>query len=127
MASTENRREKSKDLVEDKADLKKETDVLAIVDDLHRQNHIRHSFDWSKNLAEAWKNNDRSSSNVIRQAPFVVVSQSKRPAVLVEVGFLTHPQEATLLATRSHQERIAENIYQGLIHFVEGQNLGHSP
>ena len=127
LASTENKLEKSKELTDEKTDLKKETDVLAIVDDLNRQNHIQHSFAWTKNLAESWKNNDRNGSHVIRQAPFVVISQSKRPAVLVEVGFLTHPQEALLLAQRTHQERIAENIYQGLVHFVEGQNFGRSP
>ncbi len=40
------------------------------------------------------------------------------PAALVEVGYLTCPQERTLLLDREYRERIAIGIVQGILDFV---------
>lgn len=41
------------------------------------------------------------------------------PAVLVECGFLSNPQEADLLGQESYQNDIAAAIYNGIIDFLE--------
>ena len=46
----------------------------------------------------------------VLQAPFMVLLGASMAAVLVEVGFLTHPQECVLLASPTHQETIAEAL-----------------
>jgi len=46
---------------------------------------------------------------------FVVTRDTTMPAVLLEVGFLTNPQEAARLATTAHQQRLAQAIYEGIL------------
>jgi N-acetylmuramoyl-L-alanine amidase len=40
------------------------------------------------------------------------------PAALVEVGFITNPEEEKLLASEAHQARITNAIIQGLGRFI---------
>lgn len=46
-----------------------------------------------------------------------LLNQSPVPTALVEVGFLSNPQEAALLATDAYQQKIAAAIYYGLIQY----------
>ncbi|MFO7155694.1 MAG: N-acetylmuramoyl-L-alanine amidase [Pseudomonadota bacterium] len=50
----------------------------------------------------------------VRQAPFFVLSGARMPAVLVEVGYLSHPAEERRLASRENQEAIARAIAEGI-------------
>lgn len=45
---------------------------------------------------------------------FYVLRNTRMPAALVEVGFVSNRQEAELLAARWYQEKIAKGIYFGL-------------
>jgi len=54
----------------------------------------------------------------VRQAPFVVLTGATMPAVLVEFGFLSNPDEARRLAEPEHQQRVAEAIAAGIEDFV---------
>ena len=54
----------------------------------------------------------------VKQAPFAVLTGATMPAVLVEVGFLSNPDEATMLRDPSHQQGVAEAIAQGVADFV---------
>lgn len=61
----------------------------------------------------------------VQQAPFVVLMGAQMPAVLVEVGFLTHPAESKLLASEAYQSRIASALLAGIAAFVEERR--HKP
>jgi N-acetylmuramoyl-L-alanine amidase len=50
----------------------------------------------------------------VRQAPFRVLMGATMPAVLVEMGFLTHHEEGRLLGDVRHQERLAKAIARAL-------------
>jgi N-acetylmuramoyl-L-alanine amidase len=50
----------------------------------------------------------------VKQAPFYVLAGARMPAVLVEVGFLSHPEEAAKLRSPAHQDRIAQGIADGV-------------
>ena len=41
------------------------------------------------------------------------------PAVLVECGFLSNPQEEKLLKSENYQRKVAQGIYNGIIKFLE--------
>lgn len=43
-----------------------------------------------------------------------VVGKSLMPACLIETGFLSNPEESSLLSTREYQEKIAEGIAEGV-------------
>lgn len=56
-------------------------------------------------------------SRGVRQAPFLVLSGTKMPAALVEIGFISHPAEAKLLAKEKHQQKVAEALAAGIQEF----------
>ena len=58
-----------------------------------------------------------AQSRGVRQAPFLVLSGTKMPSALVEIGFISHPQEAKLLAKEKHQQRVAEALAAGIREF----------
>ncbi len=49
-----------------------------------------------------------------REVPLRLLTEASMPAVLVEIGYLTNPSEATLLGQDTHLDRVAEGIAAGL-------------
>lgn len=45
----------------------------------------------------------------------------KMPSVLVEVGFLSHPQESLLLGDDLYQRKVATSIYRGILRYSSEQ------
>jgi len=43
------------------------------------------------------------------------------PAVIVECGFLSNPDEAALLCDSAYQEKMADAISSGIIRFIDGE------
>lgn len=56
----------------------------------------------------------------IRRARFNVLNQSHCPAVLVECGFLSNPQEAKALSSHAYREKIAKGIASGIAAYLQG-------
>jgi N-acetylmuramoyl-L-alanine amidase len=54
----------------------------------------------------------------VKQAPFVVLTGATMPAILVEVGFLSNPAEASRLASPEHQQALAGAIATGIEAFL---------
>ena len=50
----------------------------------------------------------------VRQAPFYVLAGASMPAVLVEVGFLSHPQESRKLESAAYQDKVAKAIAEAV-------------
>lgn len=59
-----------------------------------------------------------SRARGVKQAPFRVLVGATMPAALVEVGFITNPEEEKLLASEAHQIRLTNAIIQGLAQFI---------
>ncbi len=58
--------------------------------------------------------NLRAYDGGVRSAPFWVLVGASRPSVLVEIGYITHPQERIKLFDPSYQERAAMGIADGI-------------
>jgi len=54
----------------------------------------------------------------IKRAPFVVLIGSRVPSILVEIGFLSNPQEENLLQRADHRQRIADALYRGVAQYM---------
>jgi N-acetylmuramoyl-L-alanine amidase len=50
----------------------------------------------------------------VEQAGFAVLKSPDVPSVLVETGFISNPQESSLLATRAYQKKMAVAIHSGI-------------
>jgi len=55
----------------------------------------------------------------IRAEEWFVVRNAKMPSILIEMGFITHPEEGRLLATSSYLRKIGDAIYNGIVDFIE--------
>jgi N-acetylmuramoyl-L-alanine amidase len=49
------------------------------------------------------------------------------PSALVEVGFLSNPQEARMLADEKYQKKLAEAIYRGILRYSSGEKAPNRP
>ena len=43
------------------------------------------------------------------------------PSVLIEVGYMTNPEELASLASQSYQQTLAQAIAEGIVEMMEGQ------
>ncbi|MDA8221055.1 MULTISPECIES: N-acetylmuramoyl-L-alanine amidase [Desulfosporosinus] len=53
----------------------------------------------------------------VKNSPFYVVKNTKMPAVLIELGFLSNPTEENLLSSPEFQKTAAQGIYRGILSF----------
>lgn len=54
----------------------------------------------------------------VKQANFSVLSNTNMPAALVEVGFVTGPQDAAKLRDPRFRQLMAEAIAEGILNYV---------
>lgn len=54
----------------------------------------------------------------VQQAPFYVLTGVDAPAILVEVGFISNPEEAQKLRTRAYRRKLAQGIARGVGRFL---------
>jgi len=50
----------------------------------------------------------------VKQAPFYVLAGARMPAVLLEVGFISNPDESAKLRTRAYREKVADAVVNGI-------------
>jgi N-acetylmuramoyl-L-alanine amidase len=52
--------------------------------------------------------------NSVREAPFWVLVGAQMPAVLLEVGYISHPEESTRIADEKYQRWLVEGLMEGI-------------
>ena len=80
-----------------------------ILQDLQIERRFLYSIQLSKSLYRQWS----PAKRPIRHAPFFILTQSPVPAVLIEMGFLSNPEERKRLQQKDYQEKIAAQIHRG--------------
>jgi len=60
----------------------------------------------------------RSPSRGIKAEEWFVVRNARMPSVLVELGFITNPEDARLLADQEYLRNLSEALYKGTVDFV---------
>lgn len=77
-----------------------------------------YSTDRSKKLAKTIQKNliyrSKAQDKGIENAGFYVLRNTSMPSVLVEMGFVTNPQEAKRLSNAAYRQKIANGIYEGI-------------
>ena len=102
-------------------------DLDFILWDLAQSAHITES----SRLAEAIQTQlnvvSRTDNRGIKQAPFRVLAGATMPAVLVEVGFISHPEEEKQLRSATFQESVAVAIAKAVGEFFTRRQLATTP
>lgn len=68
----------------------------------------------AESLQDALEQALRTPNRGVKQAPFYVLGGAAMPAVLVEIGFLTHREEERKLRDEGYRERLARALYAGV-------------
>lgn len=88
---------------------------------------------YTSNRAEAMKLAQNVCDNIdkdidvrvigIKSAHFMVLKGSRIPAILIEVGFISNPQEEGFLKNGYYRQKIAESIDNGIVEYSRGLYL----
>jgi N-acetylmuramoyl-L-alanine amidase len=93
-------------------------DIKMILWDMAQAAFIRQSGRLAE-LVQAQLNGLLGTANRgIKQAPFKVLTEVACPAILVEVAFLSNPEEERQLGSEEFQWNVAQAIYQGLVNAI---------
>lgn len=90
-----------------------------ILADLARSEAHAHSSRLAYAIHQALVVGTGARDRGVRQAPFVVLEGARMPAVLLEVGYISHPGEAKRLVDPEYQSRIAGAIASGIGSFLQ--------
>jgi N-acetylmuramoyl-L-alanine amidase len=73
-------------------------------------------------LTKNLENTDRIAKEADRTVYLLKAMQM--PSALVEVGFLSNPEESRLLSDEQYQRKLAASIYQGILRYFSGEKVG---
>ena len=76
--------------------------------------HLEESSRLASRLQEELSVVTGSEGRGVKQAPFRVLVGAGMPAVLVEIAFISNPEEERLLASEAYQEKIAAALARGI-------------
>lgn len=89
-----------------------------ILADLQRSETHADSSRLAYAVHEALIGETQAQDRGVQQAPFYVLMGLEAPAVLVEIGFVSHPDEAKLLEAGEYQAKLAKAISAGVKQFL---------
>jgi N-acetylmuramoyl-L-alanine amidase len=93
------------------------SDLALILWDMAQAEHLEASSALASRIQEELAVVTGSEGRGVKQAPFRVLVGAAMPAVLVEVAFISNPDEEKLLASEAYQTKIAASLARGIERF----------
>lgn len=93
--------------------------LAAILGDLIETQHLQESSEFAKLAQSKLSNVGRVRSRGVKQAPFVVLMGVQMPASLVEIGFLTNPDDEKALRRSRKRAAIADALTEAVMAFAD--------
>ncbi len=93
--------------------------VQNILSDVQLNHHVSESSEFAESVFSAISTRVLSSGRAVRQAPFAVLHGTEMPAVLIEIGYLTHSEDAKNLSYDPYLKRMANAITSGVVEFAK--------
>ena len=84
--------------------------LAALLGDLVVTEHVHESSEFAKLVQGELAGLGGGDQRGVKQAPFVVLMGVEMPAALIEIGFLSNPEEERQLRSARQREAIAESI-----------------
>ncbi len=84
----------------------------SIIFSLMQHAHLGQSLEFAADVAQAMEGGPIKTNRGVSQDPFWVLWRTAMPAVLIEVGFMTNPQDLAVLRSEVGRDQIAQNIYK---------------
>jgi len=104
-------------------------DIAAILGDMAQTEWLADSQRLAEMVQVCLARVMNSENRGVKQAPFKVLMEASMPAVLVEVGFITSPEEAKMITDPETQSKLVDAMALAVVRFRDTTNrrLGLSP
>ena len=89
----------------------------SIIFSLMQNAHLNASLSFAEDVANAMGGSPIRHSRGVSQDPFWVLWRTAMPAVLIEVGFMTNPDDLAVLRSAEGRDEIASNIFRAFCVF----------
>ena len=89
----------------------------SIIFSLMQNAHLNASLSFAEDVANAMGSSPIRHSRGVSQDPFWVLWRTAMPAVLIEVGFMTNPEDLAVMRTAEGRDEIAGNIFRAFCVF----------
>jgi N-acetylmuramoyl-L-alanine amidase len=96
---------------------KKLTEENYILAAMAQSSFMKYSEVFAEKLHEQFSNLKEIDSKGVKQAGFLVLIGAAMPSVLVELGFLSNPNDEAFLNSEDGQNKIAKQIYDAIFKF----------
>ena len=101
-----------------------------IIFNLMQNAHLAGSLTFADDVAKAMGNSPIKHSRGVNQDPFWVLWRTAMPSVLVEVGFITNPDDLATMRTEKGRDGIAKNLFNAFSTFkkrYDGSSADETP
>jgi N-acetylmuramoyl-L-alanine amidase len=92
-------------------------DIEMVPWDLAQTRHLAQSEAFAEMLQQQFRDRVPLASRPIDRAPLRVLESANMPAVLIELGYLTNPDQAKLLTGETFQNTAAQAIFDAIVRF----------
>jgi N-acetylmuramoyl-L-alanine amidase len=89
-----------------------------ILKDLQLNEHLRESARLAELVQRDLADVHTGESRGVKQAGFMVLTTARRPAILVELGYSTNPQDGRFLTSRNSQKAMAASIADAIVEYL---------
>lgn len=91
--------------------------LLSILGDMMATEQSHESDHFARLVDRGFRKVEGRSSRGVKQAPFVVLMGLQMPAALIEIGFITNPEEEASLRSGEHREAVVAAIAEAVTAF----------
>ena len=79
--------------------------------------NVKHSEKFAELVSEKFGRNLPIKNNGVKQAGFFVLVGASMPSVLIETGYINHPEDELYLRSEKGQQQIAEAIFKAILDY----------
>jgi N-acetylmuramoyl-L-alanine amidase len=76
--------------------------------------YLDRSLSFAQKVETHFENLEGKNSRGVKQAGFLVLWKTAMPAVLIELGYLSHSKEEKSLASKDGQDRLAKSVLKAI-------------
>jgi len=89
-----------------------------ILRDLQANEYLRESARAAELVQSSLDPVHTGDNRGVKQAGYAVLTTARRPAILVEMGFSTNPEDGRLLSSRTSQKQLARAIADAIVNYL---------
>lgn len=95
-----------------------------IIFEFMQDQNMSQSVSFAKKIQQQFRNNAKRVDKGVKQAGFLVLRETSMPSVLVELGYISTPDEENYLASDQGIQAMGRSIYNAFLSYKNGKSGG---